>query len=145
MAQGAGQGVSRIRLRGFNELQQCLDHMQHLFLGRGAAPDQGLFNLRRRIFGNGQGTAHHRADGRAPRLAKLEGRIHVALHEHLFDGDLCRLVSFHHLAQPFKDGAQALRKVLVNHAHAAAGDVHRAATLYLDHPVTRQTGTGINA
>src|ERR1700693_2930884 len=113
MADGNRQSVGRVgRLGYFAEIEQARDHVLHLGLLCSAITHHGGLDGKRRILGNfqpGRGRGQH---GHSTHLPQLERGLYVQCVEHIFDGNIVRLVFLNDDAEPLEDGRQPPRQGL---------------------------------
>ena len=85
-----GKRIGCVTLWFFLQGQQHTDHVLHLFLACTALADNGLLDCAGSVFGHRQVHMHTTANGRTAGLAKLQCRIGILVHEHLFNAHFIR-------------------------------------------------------
>src|SRR5687767_11178202 len=145
MADGACEGVGRIRGRIARQREQALDHVLHLLLGGVAVADDRLLDLERGVLRYRQAGEHRGADGGAARLTERERRLRVRVDEYLLDRDLARPVSSDDFLQPLEDRLQARGEVAGTGLDAAARHVKEPGIAEIDDTESRRLQPGIDA
>ena len=102
MADGAGQGIGRVRRRQAVQLQKPLYHQLDLFFGSMAAAGDGFLDLQGRVLMHIQPTYRQRTQGGTPSLSQQKGRGRVAVYKDFFDGRGIGLALLNH----FRDVSQ---------------------------------------
>lgn len=145
VAQRYRQRVAGVDLHLALDSQQYFDHVLNLSLVGIALADQSLFDLAGGVFVYRQIQVHRRANCRAARLPKLQGRIGVLMHENLFDAHLLWLIKRDDFTDSVENLLQPARKVVGKHTDAATGNIANTARCGLYHTVTGDPGAGIYA
>ena len=87
VADSDAEGVGGVGAGQAGQRQQARDHVLHLRLGGAAGADNGLFQLRRGVFGDFEFVRHQGADRGAAGLAQQQGGLRVDVDEDFFDCD----------------------------------------------------------
>src|SRR5690606_17852597 len=84
MADGAGQGIGRVRRRQAVQLQEPLYHQLDLFFGSMTAAGDGFLDLQSGVLMHIQSTYSQRTQGGTPSLPQQKGRGRVAVDKDFF-------------------------------------------------------------
>ncbi len=136
--------VRGVRHRRLAQPQDLTDHMRHLDLVRSAGADDGQLDRTWRVLEQ-RVAIEHGCECRTARLAELQRRIDIALHEHTLDRDFVRRVTQDQLTDGGVDAAQPIRQRCASHVDAALRDADRVRTDAVDDAKARATRTGIQA
>lgn len=141
-----GQGISSIAAGRAAEFEQHLNHLPHLLLVSVAIASHGLLDLPGRIAMHGQVLLHSRDHCRAPRLAELEGRAHVAGDKQLLHGSHLWLVLCDDFGESVKNDQQPSGKILLPlGADGAAGDKAQPGSQLVNDAVASDPGARVYA
>ena len=126
MAEGNAQGVGLVQPHLALQAENQAHHVLHLLLLGRAAAHQGLLDLARAVFVDGQLQGDGGGNGGTPGMAQLEGGRGVLGDEDLLDGDLVRPLLVDQGAYALEDLAQTAVEVVTLGTDTAAGQVAAA-------------------
>lgn len=120
--------------------------MLHLPLFRLTVPHHRSFNFFGTVIMDPQAILHGRNHRRPPGLTKFKSRAGIAGHEYIFHCRDLGVVELNNLINAIKDLIEAMSKRESRGGlYHPTGHKAYPAGSNLDHTVTSQTGTGINA
>ena len=123
VADGASQRVRRVGRGRCWELQQPLDHLLHLFLGRMTIAHHRLFYLQRGVFRHLQIGGDGGANRRAACLSEQQGGFRIDVDKHLFHRHVLGLMLLDDFGEAVENGFEPLRQCRIRRFDTAAGDV----------------------
>ena len=146
MADSNRQGIGSIGTGQGGKTQQDFDHMLHLPFFRLTVPYNRSFNFFGTVIMDPQAILHGRNHRRPPGLTKLESRAGIVGHEHILNCRDLGIMELNNLIDSIKDLIEAMSKrKLWGRLYHPTGHKSYLAGNNLDHTVTSQPGTGINA
>ena len=130
-----GQGISGIGAWRGVETEQDLDHMLYLLFFSVTLTNSRLLDLVGCVFVDHEALLNTGDDGRAARLAQLQGRVGIFMDKYPLDGGLVRLVRSDQLTELLVDEMQFVTLTLALYADLAVRDRYGVIAVYVNDAV----------